>query len=166
MLITSRGRVKTLLATGALATSAALILAGCGARASDTTESAAPAAASCIDTTGDTVKLGFLNSLTGGMAISEQTVANVLHMAADEINADGGILGKQIEYVQEDGATDWPTFAEKTEKLLTQDCVAAIFATWVVQSSLSSGTYSSPTISMPSSAAYSLMIALAVRGNT
>ena len=68
------------------------------------------------------------------MAISEQTVSNVLHMAADEINADGGILGKQIEYVQEDGATDWPTFAEKTEKLLTQDCVAAIFGGWTSSS--------------------------------
>ena len=92
------------------------------------------ARASCIDTSGDTIKLGFLNSLTGGMAISEKTVSNVLHMAADEINADGGILGKQIEYVQEDGATDWPTFAEKTEKLLTQDCVAAIFGGWTSSS--------------------------------
>ena len=68
------------------------------------------------------------------MAISETTVSNVLHMAADEINADGGILGKQIEYIQEDGATDWPTFAEKTEKLLTQDCVAAIFGGWTSSS--------------------------------
>ena len=92
------------------------------------------AASSCVDTSGDTVKLGFLNSLTGGMAISEKTVSNVLHMAADEINADGGILGKKIEYVQEDGATDWPTFAEKTEKLLTQDCVAAIFGGWTSSS--------------------------------
>ena len=59
---------------------------------------------------------------------------NVLHMAADEINASGGILGKKIKYVQEDGATDWPTFAEKTEKLLTQDCVAAIFGGWTSSS--------------------------------
>ena len=91
-------------------------------------------APSCVDTSGDTIKLGFLNSLTGGMAISEKTVSNVLHMAADEINAGGGILGKKIEYVQEDGATDWPTFAEKTEKLLTQDCVAAIFGGWTSSS--------------------------------
>jgi urea transport system substrate-binding protein len=55
-------------------------------------------------------------------------------MAADEINADGGILGKQIEYIQEDGATDWPTYAEKAEKLLTQDCVAAIFGGWTSSS--------------------------------
>ncbi|HEX6381391.1 MAG TPA: urea ABC transporter substrate-binding protein [Acidimicrobiia bacterium] len=130
---TTSKRLRTLVATGATATTVALVLAGCGARAGDDTpgESAAP---SCVDTSGDTIKLGFLNSLTGGMAISEKTVSNVLHMAADEINAGGGILGKKIKYVQEDGATDWPTFAEKTEKLLTQDCVGAIFGGWTSSS--------------------------------
>ena len=115
MTSTRNRRVGSLLALPALAAVAALVLAGCGARAGSSTEPAGfedPAASeSCIDTSGDTVKLGFLNSLTGGMAISEKTVSNVLHMAADEINADGGILGKQIEYIQEDGATDWPTFS-------------------------------------------------------
>ncbi|MEU4240886.1 urea ABC transporter substrate-binding protein [Actinoplanes sp. NPDC026619] len=121
-----------LVATGAIGT---LLLAGCGARAGDDTAAAgSSAAASCVDTSGSTIKLGFLNSLTGGMAISEKTVSNVLHMATDEINTSGGILGKKIEYVQEDGATDWPTFAEKTEKLLTQDCVAAIFGGWTSSS--------------------------------
>lgn len=133
MLITRRGRAKALLTTGAIAATAALILTGCGTRAGDTTESGAPAA-SCIDTSGDTIKLGFLNSLTGGMAISEKTVSKVLYMAADEINASGGILGKKIEPVQEDGATDWPTFAEKADKLLTQDCVGAIFGGWTSSS--------------------------------
>jgi urea transport system substrate-binding protein len=130
---TTSKRLRTLVATGTIATTVALVLAGCGARAGDATpgKSAAP---SCVDTSGNTIKLGFLNSLTGGMAISEKTVSNVLHMAADEINAGGGILGKQIKYVQEDGATDWPTFAEKTEKLLTQDCVAAIFGGWTSSS--------------------------------
>jgi urea transport system substrate-binding protein len=129
-------RARSLLAIPALAAATALVLAGCGSRAGDAepAEASAAASESCIDTSGDTIKLGFLNSLTGGMAISEQTVSNVLHMAADEINADGGILGKQIEYIQEDGATDWPTFAEKTEKLLTQDCVAAIFGGWTSSS--------------------------------
>jgi len=134
MLITSRGRVKALLATGALAATTALILSGCGARAGDTAASGAPAASSCVDTSGDSIKLGFINSLTGPMAISEKTVSAVLHMAADEINADGGILGKQIKPVQEDGATDWPTFAEKTGKLLTEDCVAAVFGGWTSSS--------------------------------
>src|SRR5258706_1394902 len=126
---TTSKRLRTLVATGAIAATVALVLAGCGARAGDGTpgESAAP---SCVDTSGDTIKLGFLNSLTGGMAISEKTASNVLHIAADEINASGGILGKKIKYVQEDGATDWPTFAEKTEQLLTHDCVGAIFAGW------------------------------------
>jgi urea transport system substrate-binding protein len=122
------------LRVGAIGTALALVLAGCGAKAGDETPGGSASAASCIDTSGGTVKLGFLNSLTGGMAISEKTVSNVLHMATDEINAGGGILGKKITYVQEDGATDWPTFAEKTEKLLTQDCVAAIFGGWTSSS--------------------------------
>lgn len=111
---------------------AAATLSACGgAKAGDE-----PAAAteSCVDTSGDTVKLGFINSLTGAMAISEKTVSKVLDMAADEINAAGGIMGKKIEPIQEDGATDWPTFAEKTEKLLTDDCVAAIFGGWTSSS--------------------------------
>ena len=128
-------RLRALVATGAIGMSMVLVLAGCGSRAGDDTaaEGSAPAA-SCVDASGATIKLGFLNSLTGGMAISEKTVSNVLHMAADEINAAGGILGKKIQYIQEDGATDWPTFAEKTEKLLTQDCVAAIFGGWTSSS--------------------------------
>lgn len=111
---------------------AALALSACGgAKAGDEPTATGK---SCVDTSGDTVKLGFINSLTGAMAISEKTVSKVLDMAADEINADGGILGKKIEPVQEDGATDWPTFAEKTEKLLTSDCVAAIFGGWTSSS--------------------------------
>ncbi|GAA1752652.1 urea ABC transporter substrate-binding protein [Luedemannella helvata] len=127
-------RLRALVAAGAIGTTVALVLAGCGARAGDDTSSAKTPAASCVDTSGDTIKLGFLNSLTGGMAISEKTVSNVLHMAADEINAAGGIMGKKIQYIQEDGATDWPTFAEKTRKLLTQDCAAAIFGGWTSSS--------------------------------
>jgi urea transport system substrate-binding protein len=122
-----------MLSVTAAALTTGLLLSSCGGA---TTKDAAPSAApkSCVDTSGDTIKLGFLNSLTGGMAISEKTVSNVLHMATDEINAGGGILGKQIKYVQEDGATDWPTFAEKEEKLLTKDCVAATFGGWTSSS--------------------------------
>ncbi|MFG1604364.1 urea ABC transporter substrate-binding protein [Actinoplanes sp. NPDC049265] len=134
-MFTTSKRLRALVATGAIGTAVVLVLAGCGARAGDDKPGGgSAAAASCVDTSGATIKLGFLNSLTGGMAISEKTVSNVLHMAADEINTGGGILGKKIEYVQEDGATDWPTFAEKTEKLLTQDCVAAIFGGWTSSS--------------------------------
>lgn len=112
-----------------------LATAACGgSKASDGDAPAAEPAESCVDTSGDTVKLGFINSLTGAMAISEKTVSSVLHMAADEINASGGIMGKKIEPIQEDGATDWPTFAEKTDKLLTDDCVAAVFGGWTSSS--------------------------------
>ena len=91
---------------------------------------ATTAAESCVDTSGDTIKLGFLNSTSGAMSISEQTVRDSLGLAMEEINADGGILGKQIEAVEEDGASDPAIFAEKIEKLLTGDCVAAVFGGW------------------------------------
>ncbi|CAB4684135.1 MAG: urea ABC transporter substrate-binding protein [Actinobacteria bacterium] len=126
----TRSRVA---AASVIALAAAIGLSACGgSKAGDDTTSTS--SESCVDTSGDTVKLGLINSLTGAMAISETTVSSVLHMAADEINADGGIMGKQIELVQEDGATDWPTFAEKTEKLITKDCVAAIFGGWTSSS--------------------------------
>jgi urea transport system substrate-binding protein len=123
------------LACTAAAVSAGLILSACGSDTASTGSSGTAAAkASCVDTSGSTVKLGFIDSLTGAMAISERTVSKVLHMAADQINASGGIMGKKIVPVQEDGATDWPTFAEKTDKLLTTDCVAALFGGWTSSS--------------------------------
>ena len=82
----------------------------------------------CVD--GDTVKLGLLNSTSGPMAISEQTVRDSLLLAVDEINADGGIMGKQIDVVEEDGQSEPTVFAEKINKLLTQDEVAAVFGGW------------------------------------
>jgi urea transport system substrate-binding protein len=82
----------------------------------------------CVE--GDTVKLGLLNSTSGPMAISEQTVRDSLLLAVDEINADGGILGKQIEVIEEDGQSEPTIFAEKINKLLTQDQVAAVFGGW------------------------------------
>ena len=82
----------------------------------------------CVD--GDTVKLGFLNSTSGVMAISEQTVRDALLMGTEEINAAGGILGKQIEVIEEDGQSEPTIFAEKINKLLTEDEVAAVFGGW------------------------------------
>ncbi|WP_418606492.1 transporter substrate-binding protein [Georgenia sp. SUBG003] len=64
------------------------------------------------------------------MAISEQTVFDSLSLAAEEINADGGVLGKQIEVVSEDGASEPTIFAEKAQKLISSDCVAATFGGW------------------------------------
>jgi urea transport system substrate-binding protein len=117
-------------ATIAVIAAASLVLAACGGSKTGGTASAGSAAESCVDTSGDTVKLGFLNSTSGAMAISEQTVRDSLMMAADEINKSGGVMGKEIEVVEEDGASDPAIFAEKIQKLLTGDCVAAVFGGW------------------------------------
>jgi len=78
----------------------------------------------------DTVKVGVLHSLSGTMAISETSLRDILLFTFDEINASGGVLGKKIEPVVVDGASDWPTFAEKAEQLLAQDEVAVTFGCW------------------------------------
>ncbi|MFC4754623.1 urea ABC transporter substrate-binding protein [Dietzia aurantiaca] len=106
-------------------------LTACGSR---TTDEAAAAAESCVDTSGDTIKVGSLHSLSGTMAISEETVRDSVALAIEEINADGGVLGKQIEPIVEDGASDPAVFAERAEKLITADCVAAVFGGWTSSS--------------------------------
>jgi urea transport system substrate-binding protein len=116
---------RTAAILASIATFAALT--ACGAK---TTDDAAPAAGAAIDTAGDTVKVGLLNSLSGTMAISEVTVRDSLQLAIEEINAAGGVLGKKIQAVSEDGASDWPTFAEKSQKLISEDRVAAVFGCW------------------------------------
>ena len=75
----------------------------------------------------ETVKVGIIHSLTGTMAISEASVVDAEKLAIDEINASGGVLGKTIDPIVEDGASDWPTFAEKARKLLENDHVVATF---------------------------------------
>src|SRR5688572_33460288 len=77
-----------------------------------------------------TIQVGILHSLSGTMSISEVTVRDSTLMAIEEINAAGGVLGMQIEPIVEDGASDWPTFAEKASKLLLQDEVAVVFGCW------------------------------------
>jgi len=79
---------------------------------------------------GDTIKVGILHSLSGTMAISETSVRDAELLAIKEINANGGVLGKQIEPVVEDGASDNAIFAEKAEKLLLSDQVATVFGCW------------------------------------
>jgi urea transport system substrate-binding protein len=101
-----------------------LALTGCGAKAGESD------ASSSADTSGDKVKVGFVNSLSGTMAISEVTVRDSLALAVEQINASGGVMGKQLEPVSEDGASDWPTFAEKAQKLISSDKVAAVFGGW------------------------------------
>ncbi|MBC8281044.1 MAG: urea ABC transporter substrate-binding protein [Chloroflexi bacterium] len=78
----------------------------------------------------ETIKVGVLHSLSGTMAISETAVRDATLMAIEEINAAGGVLGKQIEFIVEDGASDWPTFAEKARKLIQSDDVAVVFGGW------------------------------------
>ena len=85
--------------------------------------------ASCTEKS-DTIKIGVLHSLTGTMAISEKSVVDATLMAIDEINASGGLLGRQLEAIVVDGASDWPTFAKQAEALITQKNVAVIFGGW------------------------------------
>lgn len=106
-------------------------LTACGGDRVDQTGGATPrTATSCVDTDGDAIKIGFLNSLSGTMAISEKTVNDSLNLAAEEINAAGGVLGKKLEVVTEDGASEPTKFAEKAQKLITSDCTAAVFGGW------------------------------------
>ncbi|NJL88591.1 MAG: urea ABC transporter substrate-binding protein [Coleofasciculaceae cyanobacterium SM2_1_6] len=108
-----------------------ILLKACGS--SQPTASSSPAGsspASPAASGGDTIKVGILHSLSGTMAISEKSVVDAEQLAIKEINAAGGVLGKQIEAIVEDGASDWPTFAEKSKKLIDQDKVAAVFGCW------------------------------------
>ncbi|MEL6161531.1 MAG: urea ABC transporter substrate-binding protein [Cyanobacteria bacterium J06627_32] len=73
------------------------------------------------------IKIGLLHSLSGALAISERSIIDAEKLAIQEINEAGGLLGKQLVPVLEDGASDWPTFAEKAEKLITQYQAAALF---------------------------------------
>ncbi|GJD31973.1 Aliphatic amidase expression-regulating protein [Methylobacterium adhaesivum] len=99
-----------------------------------TSFAAAPATAA-VNTTGlavtDTeVTVGVLHSLTGTMAISETGAQQAEKLAIAQINEAGGVLGRKIKVVQEDGASDWPTFAEKAKKLLVNDHCAAVMGCW------------------------------------
>ncbi|GEP93208.1 urea ABC transporter substrate-binding protein [Chitinophaga terrae (ex Kim and Jung 2007)] len=94
-----------------------------GASKSGTTDSTATASK-------ETVKIGVLHSLSGTMAISEVSLKDAVQMAVDEINAKGGVLGKQIEPVIVDPASDWDLFAEKAKELLIDKKVSAVFGCW------------------------------------
>ncbi|BBZ75595.1 urea ABC transporter substrate-binding protein [Mycolicibacterium anyangense] len=122
---------RSALAAGSVLFATSLVLAGCGSKAS---ESDSAKSESCVDTSGPNIKVGSLNSLSGTMAISEVTVRDSIKLAVDEINAKGGVLGKQIQIVGEDGASDPAVFAQKAEKLIKDDCVAAVFGGWTSSS--------------------------------
>lgn len=115
-------RMKRFLAVLSAAALAATMLTACGSRGGSSSGD------------GDTVKVGLLHSLTGSMAISEKSVRDAEVLAIKEINAAGGVNGKQIEYVEEDGASEPSTFATKAEKLIDSDGVSTIFGCWTSSS--------------------------------
>ncbi|WP_332876147.1 urea ABC transporter substrate-binding protein [Massilia sp. S19_KUP03_FR1] len=78
----------------------------------------------------DTIKVGILHSLSGTMAISETSLKDVALMAIDEINAKGGVLGKKLEPVIVDPASNWPLFAEKARELIARNKAVAVFGCW------------------------------------
>jgi len=122
-------RARALTSTAVLSVASLALTACGGAKAGE--ESTAE---SCVKTDGDSVKIGFLNSLSGTMAISETTVFKSLSLAAEEINAAGGVDGKKLEIVSEDGQSEPTIFAEKATKLIQSDCVAAVFGGWTSSS--------------------------------
>ncbi len=106
-------------------------LTACGSTGSNNASAgSAASAAGGTKTGGETVKVGILHSQSGTMAMAEKPMIEATQMAIDEINASGGISGRQIEFVIEDGASDAAVFAEKATKLLTKDKVATIFGCW------------------------------------
>ncbi|WP_156492137.1 transporter substrate-binding protein, partial [Oleiphilus sp. HI0080] len=78
----------------------------------------------------DTIKVGVLHSLSGTMAISETTLKDTVLMMVEEQNKKGGVLGKQLEAVVVDPASNWPLFAEKARELIEKEKVAAVFGCW------------------------------------
>ena len=78
----------------------------------------------------DPIKIGVLHSLSGTMAISETTLKDTVLMMVDDLNASGGLLGRTVEAVVVDPASDWPLFAEKARELIEKEDVAAVFGCW------------------------------------
>ncbi|MHC2246544.1 urea transport system substrate-binding protein [Bradyrhizobium elkanii] len=112
-------KITTMTRRRALAATAGLVL---GLAASS---SLAPAQAA-----DDTIKVGILHSLSGTMAISETTLKDTILFLIDEQNKKGGVLGKKLEPVVVDPASNWPLFAEKARELITKDKVAVVFGCW------------------------------------
>ncbi|MGP9829804.1 transporter substrate-binding protein, partial [Psychrobacter sp. AOP1-A1-60] len=128
-------KLKSRVSLLTIAVAGSLSLIGCQ-KPAETTPSTETTAETTTETTttpaadGDTIKVGILHSLSGTMAISETSLKDTALMTIDEINANGGVLGKQLEPVVVDPASDWPLFAEKARQLLTQDQVDVIFGGW------------------------------------
>src|SRR5476649_2501253 len=78
----------------------------------------------------ETIKVGILHSLSGTMAISETTLKDVMLMLIEQQNKKGGLLGKKLEAVVVDPASNWPLFAEKARELISKDKVSVVFGCW------------------------------------
>jgi urea transport system substrate-binding protein len=130
----SQFKRRKFLIYGSATLGTSLLLKACSSGQQTTTAESPAASSSPVASAGggggDTIKVGILHSLSGTMAISEKSVVDAEKLAIKEINAAGGVLGKQIEAITEDGASDWPTFAEKAKKLIDQDKVVTIFGCW------------------------------------
>jgi len=141
--VSPSGRRRSLAQRLMLVLAACLLSLGCAKRdepapgsepslavASLVPQPAAGGAGRGLAVTDTEVVVGQLHSATGTMAISETGSIQAERLAIDQINEAGGILGRKISVIQEDGASDWPTFAEKAKKLLVNDRVAAVFGCW------------------------------------
>jgi urea transport system substrate-binding protein len=100
-----------------------------------TAAAAGLAAAAMLATSGaanaqGTIKIGVLHSLSGTMAISETTLKDTIRMMVDDINKKGGLLGRKVEAIIVDPASNWPLFAEKARDLIAKEHVAAVFGCW------------------------------------
>lgn len=127
--MTSQFNRRKFLTYGSATLGTSLLLKACGS-SPDTASNSVTSATTGATASGDTIKVGILHSLSGTMAISEKSVVDAEMLAIDEINKAGGVLGKQVEAIVEDGNSDWPTFAEKSRKLIDQDQVVAVFGCW------------------------------------
>ncbi len=137
--ISRMGLLRLAMTARYLAVAAALLLPSCSKESSvektavaavRPSEGAGASAKGGLAVTDTEVTVGQLHSATGTMAISETGSIQAEQLAIEQINASGGILGRQIKIIQEDGASDWPTFAEKARKLLVNDRVASVFGCW------------------------------------
>ncbi|WP_045461950.1 urea ABC transporter substrate-binding protein [Sporocytophaga myxococcoides] len=117
---------KTLYKFLSLMLAAGLLFSSC----SGSKDSASEQEKSAEAASGETIKIGVLHSLSGTMAISEVSLKDVIEMAVEEINASGGVLGKKVEPVIVDPASDWDLFAEKSKELILDKKVAAVFGCW------------------------------------
>jgi len=130
--------LRSLVSSLPMLVTALALLAGCSKASGSTSGESAenkpsgdsPAKTGGMAVTATEVTVGQLHSATGTMAISETGSIQAERLAIDQINEAGGILGRKIKIIQEDGASDWPTFAEKAKKLLEQDKVASVMGCW------------------------------------